>query len=161
LAKGVVYTPDQDFNGSDTLTISANDQGQGTATTQTIALNVVNPINGTPGQDTLTSTAGNDYMTGGPGADQFKFITTVNNTSVNTGHDIISDFLPAQDTINLDYNAFTATGPNSFNNWLAGHATIQGSDVLIDLNPDGHSAGADTILLKNITLASLHANNFV
>jgi hypothetical protein len=70
------------------------------------------------------------------------------------GHDTIGDFTP--DKIKLDYAAFTANDANSFNAWVAaGHATTaNGSDVLIDLNLNG----VDTILLKNVTLANLHAN---
>ena len=39
--------------------------------------------------------------------------------------------------------------------------TVSGSsDVLIDLNVDGLHPGVDTILLKNVALASLQASDF-
>jgi hypothetical protein len=66
---------------------------------------------------------------------------------------------PGQDKISLDYQAFDPNVPNDFANWLATHATV--SDVLIDLNVDGLHPGFDTILLKNIATANLHAGDFI
>jgi hypothetical protein len=62
--------------------------------------------------------------------------------------------------ISLDYHAFDAAGPNDFSNWLRTHATVSGSDVLIDLNFDGNHASVDTILLKNVAIATLQAGDF-
>jgi hypothetical protein len=62
--------------------------------------------------------------------------------------------------ISLDYHAFNSSGPNDFTNWLNSHVNIQGSGVLIDLNVDGLHPGVDTILLKNVAIASLHAGDF-
>jgi hypothetical protein len=84
-----------------------------------------------------------------------------NTSAGNTGHDTITDFAPGQDKINLDYAAFTSGDTNSFNAWLTSHSTVSGSDLLIDLNPDNHHANLDTILLKNVTLANLHAGDFI
>jgi Ca2+-binding RTX toxin-like protein len=90
------------------------------------------------------------------GADTFVF----NAASGGSGHDTIADFMPGQDKISLDYHAFDANYPNDFSNWLTSHATVSGSDVLIDLNVNGNSAGVDTILLKSVALANLHAGDF-
>jgi hypothetical protein len=87
------------------------------------------------------------------GADTFVF----NAASGGSGHDTIADFTPG-DKIGLDYHAFDANYPNDFSNWLRTHAATSGSDVLIDLNVDGHSPGVDTILLKNVGI--LHAGDF-
>jgi hypothetical protein len=48
-----------------------------------------------------------------------------------------------------------------FNNRLGSHATPQNADLLIDLNVDGQYPNVDTILLKNVTLAVLHINDFI
>jgi hypothetical protein len=69
-----------------------------------------------------------------------------------------------QDHINLDYDgaAFDPNNASSFNAWLASHATdINGHDVMIDLNVDGNHSNVDTLLLKNVQLASLHASDFI
>ena len=53
--------------------------------------------------------------------------------------------------------AFDASIPGDFNTWIGSHATAvnNDSDLLINLN------GVDTILLKNVALASLQANDFI
>jgi hypothetical protein len=114
---------------------------------------------GGKGDTTLVSAAANDTLIGGTGHDQFVFNDTVH----GTGHDTVYNFTPGQDDIKLNYNGATApfTDQNSFNTWLASHATTSGSDLLIDLNPDNLHPGQDTILLKNVTAAALHANDFI
>jgi VCBS repeat-containing protein len=109
-------------------------------------------LNGGSGNDLLVGGAGNDFMTGGPGNDTFVF-------AQGSGHDTVADFTPGQDHISLDYHAFNSDGPNNFTSWLSSHTTIHGSDLLIDLNADGHHPGVDTILLKNV--ATLHAGDFI
>ena len=112
-------------------------------------------LNSGSGNDLLVGGSGNDFMTGGPGNDTFVF-------AKGSGHDTVADFAPGQDRISLDYHAFDAAGPNDFSHWLAAHATVSGSsDVLIDLNVDGLHPGVDTILLKNVALANLHAGDFI
>ena len=113
-------------------------------------------LNGGSANDLLVGGAGNDFMTGGPGNDTFVF-------AKGSGHDTVADFTPGQDHISLDYAAFDASQPNGFSNWLTSHAAPANSDhdVLIDLNVDGLHPGADTILLKNVALASLHAGDFI
>jgi VCBS repeat-containing protein len=113
-------------------------------------------LSGGSGNDLLVGGAGNDFMTGGPGNDTFVF-------AQGSGHDTVADFTPGQDHISLDYAAFNASQPNGFANWLASHAAPANGDhdVLIDLNVDGHHPGVDTILLKNVTIASLHAGDFI
>ena len=108
------------------------------------------------GEDpTLFSTAGKDIIYATGGNDQFVF-----NATTGTGHDTIIDFTPGgQDTVELDYIAFDPDLPNNFTTWLADHATVHGADVLIDLNVDNLHPHQDTILLKNVSLASLSAND--
>jgi fibronectin-binding autotransporter adhesin len=108
--------------------------------------------------DTLTGNTGNNTFFGNGGNDTFVF----NETLGGIGHDTIGDFNPGQDHIQLDYAAFSSNDPNGFNTWLSSHATtVNGSDVLIDLNVDGSHPNVDTILLKNVALAGLQANDFV
>jgi Ca2+-binding RTX toxin-like protein len=125
-------------------------------TTNNVATSGSNALYGTAGADTINGLGGDDLLIGLKGADTFVF----NAASGGSGHDTIADFAPGQDQISLDYHAFDAAGPNDFSNWLATHATVSGSDVLIDLNVDGLHPGVDTILLKNVTTASLQAGDF-
>jgi VCBS repeat-containing protein len=122
-------------------------------TTNNVATAGSNALFGTAGADTLNGLGGDDLLIGLGGADTFVF-------NAGSGHDTVADFAPGQDQIRLDYHAFDAAGPNDFSNWLATHATTSGSDVLIDLNVDGLHPGVDTILLKNVATASLHAGDF-
>lgn len=125
-------------------------------TTDNVATSGSNALYGTTGADTINGLGGDDLLIGLKGSDTFVF----NAASGGSGHDTIADFTPGADQISLDYHAFDAAGPNDFSNWLATHASVSGSDVLIDLNFDGNHAGVDTILLKNVPLASLQASDF-
>jgi Ca2+-binding RTX toxin-like protein len=55
--------------------------------------------------NTVAGGAGNDKLTGGAGADTFLFNTTLNGAA-NVDH--ITDFVAADDTINLENGVFTA-----------------------------------------------------
>jgi Ca2+-binding RTX toxin-like protein len=135
---------------------TAGQQNTGGAGTDTLT-NIAN-LMGSHFNDTLTGNTGNNTFFGNGGNDTFVF----NETLGGIGHDTIGDFNPGQDHIQLDYAAFSSNDPNGFNTWLSSHATtVNGSDVLIDLNVDGSHANVDTILLKNVALASLQANDFV
>jgi VCBS repeat-containing protein len=125
-------------------------------TTDNVATSGSNALYGTTGADTINGLGGDDLLIGLKGSDTFVF----NAASGGSGHDTIADFTPGADQISLDYHAFDAAGPNDFTNWLGTHATVSGNDVLIDLNFDGNHAGVDTILLKNVPLASLSAGDF-
>jgi hypothetical protein len=82
--------------------------------------------------------------------------------SNGSGHDTIGDFASGRDKIKLDYSAFNSSGPNDFSHWIATHSTQQmNGDLLIDLNVDGAHPNIDTILLKNVNLASLRINDFI
>jgi VCBS repeat-containing protein len=125
-------------------------------TTNNVATAGSNALYGTVGDDTINGLGGDDLLIGLKGADTFVF----NAASGGSGHDTIADFTPGQDQISLDYHAFDSSGPNDFTNWLNTHAAPIGSDVLIDLNWDGNHVGVDTILLKNVTFASLSTSDF-
>jgi hypothetical protein len=90
--------------------------------------------NGTSGNDTLLSFAGNDVLTGGAGADRFDFSGTV-------GHDEVTDFNPHQgDVIDL-------SGISWINNYVD---LLTHSNILSGLNHDlVLSNGTDTITFDN------------
>jgi Ca2+-binding RTX toxin-like protein len=90
--------------------------------------------NGTSGNDTLLSFAGNDVLTGGAGADRFDFAGKV-------GHDEVTDFNPHQgDIIDL-------SGISWINNYVD---LLTHSNILSGLNHDlVLSNGTDTITFDN------------
>ena len=68
-------------------------------------------INGGGGNDTVGGGYGTDTLTGGSGRDAFLFDTKgVNASNSNNARDIVTDFNPADDTIQLDNAVFTALG---------------------------------------------------
>ncbi|MGY3620481.1 cadherin-like domain-containing protein [Bradyrhizobium sp. USDA 10063] len=105
--------------------------------------------------NTLFGGAGNDMLFGGAGNDTFLFKQNAGGVS----HDTIGDFTPGEDKIELDYAAFDPNSQESFNAWFQDHvaAASNGHDVQIVLDGNDHN----TILLKNVTLAQLHANDFI
>ena len=119
--------------------------------------NIAN-VMGSQYSDILIGNSGDNTLFGNGGSDSFVFDTSLG----NIGHDTIGDFMTDEDHILLDYAAFDASSPNDFNTWLAAHATVvNGNDTLIDLNPDGLHPGQQTILLRGVDPANLHASNFL
>ena len=102
------------------------------------------------GPVTLTGTAQNDVLIGGAGRDYFVF-------SSNSGHDVITNFAAGHDKIVL--NGMTSVPSGNWFDAMGSRAVAllsqQGADTLIHLD------GTDNILLKNVNLASLHANDFI
>jgi VCBS repeat-containing protein len=107
-------------------------------------------VNGTAGDDVIYATSANDVLTGGAGADQFVFAPEQTPSA-----DTITDFAPGQDRIDLRLFS-DVIGPD-FNGWLSTHAaqsSTNPADTLISL-------GDDTITLKDVTVTSLHAGDFI
>jgi VCBS repeat-containing protein len=122
-------------------------------TTTNVATSRDNMLFGGAGSDVIDGLGGNDLLVGLGGADTFVIKT-------GYGHDTIYDFTPGSDKIELDFaSTFDPGNAGSFNAWLATHAKQVGYDVLIDANPS--SPGQTTILLKDIAVGSLHANDFI
>jgi hypothetical protein len=92
----------------------------------------------------LVGTDGKDVFFGTTYQDQFVF-------GANSNRDTIVNFTSGQDHIDLSA-VVTTTDTQA---WLAQHATVSGSDTLITID------AADTILLKGVTAANLHANDFI
>jgi len=100
---------------------------------------------GTGGNDTLTSTADNDLMIGGAGADTFSF-------GAIFGNDVIAGFAPgglAHDIINFHGSSTL----NSFANVLS-HATQVGSSLLISQD------ASNTLTLNNVSKSNLTTADF-
>ena len=98
-------------------------------------------VNGTSGNDTLTSSSPNQIFFGNGGSNTFVFSGT-------TGNDIIADFHPSNDAVQLSKNTFA-----TFADVMA-HAAQVGSDVTITID------AADSVTLHNTAVAQLTSNNF-
>ncbi len=102
----------------------------------------------TSGKDVIFATAHDDTLTGGLSADQFVFAPEANPSA-----DTITDFKPGED--HVDLRAFSFVDSSNIGAWLGAHAATSGADTLISLD------SGDTITLKNVALASLHASDFI
>ena len=102
-------------------------------------------LQGTAGKDVIFATGYSDVLTGGAGQDQFVFAPT---SGPADAQHTITDFAAGLEKIDL----------RQFGN-IAALSDLtevqQGSDTLITL--DGH----DSLLLKNVAVASLSANDFI
>jgi VCBS repeat-containing protein len=95
---------------------------------------------GTTGKDVFFGT-GDDYQ------DQFAF-------AAHSGHDTVLNFKPTEDL--LDLRAVVTSDIDAA--WIAQHVAASpanSADTLITID------SADTILLKGVTAANLHANDFI
>jgi Ca2+-binding RTX toxin-like protein len=86
-------------------------------------------LSGAAGNDTLVGGAGNDSLTGGAGLDVFRFSAILNAT---TNRDKITDFVVADDTIQLEnavFTALTATGTLAAGRLRAGAGITTAADA--------------------------------
>ena len=145
--------------GTDTLTgienllgSNFNDSLTGDANNNVINGGLGNDfLNGGAGDDLLIGGMGNNTLTGGAGADTFQWLKG------NSGHDLITDFTPGTDKLDLSQllqgeNASTA----SLDDYL--HFTVSGSGASVMTSIDVSAmAGAtpnQTIDLAGVNLAS-------
>ncbi len=105
-------------------------------------------LTGTSGKDVIFATGHNDTLTGGASADQFVFAPETSPSA-----DTITDFKAGED--HIDLRSFSFVDSSNLASWLGSHAAASGADTLISLN------SGDTITLKNVALASLHASDFI
>jgi len=120
---------------------------------------------GGAGNDILLGGAGNDTLSGGNGKDIFKF-----NTAFTANTDKITDFVVADDTIQLENSIFTKlakTGVLSADNFIKAAAAHDNNDYVIynattgavTYDADGSGAGAGVqIALLGMNLALTHAD---
>jgi Ca2+-binding RTX toxin-like protein len=102
-------------------------------------------LNGAAGDDVLIGGAGTDGLTGGSGRDVFVF--RPGDTAVGPARDVIVDFSPGEDRIDLSgfdasvasaQHAFVWIGGQGFHR-LAGELRFSGGIVQADLNGDGRA----------------------
>jgi Ca2+-binding RTX toxin-like protein len=107
-------------------------------------------LNGGDGNDTIIGSAGNDVLAGGSGNDTFVF------NIGSSGHDAIQDFQAHGANAQGDVVRLAGFVDDTFEEAVAGgHIAQLGSDVIIS---DGTNVIAT---LQNVSLASLHANDFM
>jgi hypothetical protein len=120
-------------------------------TTQfTVAEDQTNGTFATSGDDVIFSTAHDDVLKGGAGADQFVF-------AEHMGNDTITDFQPGRDKIELlGHMPFVPGDSDSFALWLnSGAVEKVGSDTLIQFD------AGNSIQLSNIAKANLQMSDFI
>ena len=100
-----------------------------------------NIVNGTSGNNTLTSSSANEVFFGQGGNDTFVFTGT-------TGKDVVADFQPNNDVVQLSHNAFA-----NFAAVLA-HSAQVGTDVVISADV------SNSVTLTHTTLVQLNTHNF-
>ncbi len=122
-----------------------------------IGLNIVKFINGTAGRDTLVGTPGDDVINGGEGADTLTggagsdvFVYT----SMRDGADVITDFLPGTDRIDLSA-LLASIGVPAGSAWSGGFVRLaaSGANTLVQIDIDGASGPAVPRVL--VTLRSV------
>jgi Ca2+-binding RTX toxin-like protein len=100
-----------------------------------------NVLNGHEGSDSLRGGYGNDRLVGGPGNDSFRFNTAPNST---TNHDTLADYVPANDTIELENAFFTKVG-------AAGHTL-----GALFFKAAAHAADTNDYIVYNRTTGNLY-----
>ncbi|MGF6202373.1 beta strand repeat-containing protein, partial [Pseudomonas laurylsulfatiphila] len=145
--------------GTDTLTAIENLTGSNFNDTLTgnNTNNVINGglgndiLNGGGGDDLLIGGLGNNTLTGGAGADTFQWLKD------NSGHDVITDFTPGTDKLDLSQLLQGENGTTaSLDDYL--HFTVTGSGAStvtsIDVSAMAGAAPNQTIDLAGVNLAS-------
>jgi Ca2+-binding RTX toxin-like protein len=145
--------------GSDTLTgienlvgSNFNDTLTGDNNSNIITGGLGNDVlNGGGGDDLLIGGLGNNTLTGGAGADTFQWLKD------NSGHDVITDFTPGTDKLDLSQLLQGENGTTaSLDDYL--HFTVTGSGpstvTSIDVSALAGAAPSQTIDLAGVNLAS-------
>jgi Ca2+-binding RTX toxin-like protein len=131
--------------GYDVIRVSAQDSVLDLSNIRIIG---VERISGNSGNDVLRGSAGNDVIRGGLGHDTFVFKgvfgdDTVLDFNVGTAANPLHDIL---DLRVLEFETFSE---------LRSHARDMGRDTVIE------SAGHGSIVIKNVKVADLHADDFI
>ena len=146
LATGVTYNPGATPPSQDMVTLTATDNFGATETVNFVFNENSNlNLKGTTGNDVIFASGGSDVLTGGGGIDQFVFKPTGGPTAVQH---TITDFNASLDTIDLRQFAGVSTSAPPTE-------TQVGNDTLITID------ATDSVLLKSVAAASLHASNFI
>ncbi|UVM71077.1 retention module-containing protein [Pseudomonas alvandae] len=108
-------------------------------------------LNGGGGDDTLIGGLGNNILTGGNGADTFQW------QAGNSGHDVITDFTPGLDKLDLSQLLLGENGSAaSLDDYLHFTVTGTGASVItsIDVSATAGATPNQTIDLAGVDLAS-------
>jgi len=98
-------------------------------------------MSGTGGNDTIVSTSANEIFYGNGGNNTFVFVG-------NFGKDVIADFNPVANVIELNHSAFASAAD------VLAHATQVEADVVLTADT------TNSITLSHTTLAQLNSHNF-
>jgi Ca2+-binding RTX toxin-like protein len=135
---------------NDSLTIKGLDGNDTIDASELNAGQIKLTIDGSDGNDTIIGSSGNDVLIGGAGNDTFVF------TFGTGGHDVIQDFQAHGTSAQGDFISLADFSDHTFEQAIAdGHIAQSGADVVIS---DGTNVVAT---LQNVSLASLHANDFL
>jgi len=123
--------------GNDTIYLGAGDDfaGGGAGNDVMFAGAGANRIYAGYGDDTVNAGYGRDVITGGPGADHFVFASAAQ-IGIGAARDVITDFTPGQDKIDLSAMSLTFIGAANFSN-TAGELHLLPGYVVGDINGDG------------------------
>ncbi|WP_414923008.1 beta strand repeat-containing protein, partial [Pseudomonas sp. IT-P294] len=108
-------------------------------------------LNGGGGDDILIGGLGNNTLTGGPGADTFQWLKG------NSGHDVVTDFTPGTDKLDLSQLLQGENGTAaSLDDYLHFKVVGSGASVVtsIDVSAMAGAAPNQTIDLAGVNLAS-------
>ncbi|WP_085747163.1 retention module-containing protein [Pseudomonas sp. R45(2017)] len=108
-------------------------------------------LNGGGGDDLLIGGMGNNTLTGGPGADTFQWLKG------NSGHDLVTDFTPGTDKLDLSQLLQGENGTSaSLDDYLHFTVTGSGASVMtsIDVSAMAGATPNQTIDLAGVNLAS-------
>jgi len=147
---GVTWTLGSEFENL-TLTGTAGLSGTGNAAANTVIGNSgSNILSGLDGDDVLRGMRGNDTLNGGAGADQFVFAATLNGTDTISDFNALDGGLAEGDLLLIEAFAigtFVYVGGAVFSGGSDNtEARVQGNQVQFDLNGDGVSDFAVTLI---------------
>jgi VCBS repeat-containing protein len=140
----VTYDEGRNEPSTDKVTLTVAD---GHGATDTVNL-IFNLAESTREHESLVGTTGKDVFFGRVGyQDNFVF-------AANSNHDTILNFTPGED--HIDLSAIVAT--RDISSWMAHHVAASSTNpaaTLVTID------AADTILLKDVSVRSIHASDFI
>jgi Ca2+-binding RTX toxin-like protein len=174
-AKGDSFSSIEGLTGSDfadRLTGNAgnNVRNGGSGSDALFALSGKDTVSGGGGSDTITGGALSDRLSGGAGADFFVYEKISDSGSGSSTRDVISDFTPGTDVIDLsaiDANAdvagsaFSFIGGAAFSGPGQVRAVQTGPHTLLEMNTSGTSGASMSILLENVLAGSITSQDFI